>query len=80
MAGVSQASLVIRDVNSLVAFNEVNVSFQLLHLQLQTLFAVLLGSCVRDDREALVLMMQLIPVPLQTLKKVNTDKKLGLPK
>lgn len=73
-AGLAWPGLVVGDVDGPVALDEVNVALQLLHLQLQTLFAVLLGSRVRDDREALVLMMQLIPVLFQTLRKVNTNK------
>lgn len=60
--------LVIGDVDGLVALDEVDVLLQLLHLQLQALLPVLLGGGVRDDRQALVLMMQLLPVLLQALK------------
>lgn len=57
--------VVVGDVDGLVSLDEVNVPLQLLHLQLQTLLAVLLRGGVRDNRESLVLMVQLPPVLLQ---------------
>ena len=61
--------LVVGDEYSLVSLDEVNVPLQLLHLQLQTLLAVLLRGGVRDNRESLVLMVQLPPVHLQALDR-----------
>ena len=58
-----------------MSLNEVNVFLQLLHLHLQLLLQALLRACIRDDRQGLVLVVQLLPVPLEPLGPQHLLKK-----
>lgn len=66
--------LVIWYVDSFESLYEVDVILQLLHRDFQTLLVGFLRQGVGDKREALVLMMQLIPVRLQPLDSGATQE------
>lgn len=55
------------DIDGLEPLDELNVIFHLCHLGFQLLSVGFLRHGLRDQREALVLMVQLIPALLQTL-------------
>lgn len=61
------ALLLTGDIDGLEPLDELNVVFHLRHLGFQLLSVGFLRHGLRDQREALVLMVQLIPPFLQTL-------------
>lgn len=64
--------LVIGDVDGLKPLEEVDVVLQLLYCHFQTFLVGLLGQAVRDEREALVLTVQLMQVLPQALHSEPT--------
>ncbi len=58
------------DVDNSVPLNKLNVLLKLLHGCLHPLLSGLLGCRIRDDAQALVLMVELLPVLLQTCQQL----------
>lgn len=70
--------LVIGYVDCLEPLKEVDVVLQLLHRHFEAILVGLLRHGVYDEWEALVLMVQLIPILLQALNSGYTEGKPSL--
>ena len=63
---VSELRLLLCDIDHLVPLDKLNILLQLFHLSLHPLFASLLRGRVCHHAQTLVLVMELLPVLLQT--------------
>lgn len=71
-----RSPLILCNIDNAVFLQSIDVMFQLLHLHLQFLFVELPWNRVNHDRQALVFLVDLLPVSLEALLQFQTKPML----